>query len=107
MSVNPNDDAHTNMNMTLLDGTFFQLVPNKSTSRNIIATCIKCLPNNVEVKGYRNCTSNFVTHLKRKHGNDVVEEYKAYTKKKDIKQWIININTVRNINIKYIFTRKF
>lgn len=71
------DETNT---MTFLDGTFFQPVPEKSVGQRIVAVCTKCLPNHIEIKGFRNCTSNFVTHLKRKHGNDVVEEYRTYIK---------------------------
>ncbi|XP_011875029.1 PREDICTED: uncharacterized protein LOC105565991 [Vollenhovia emeryi] len=42
---------------------------------------MKCSPQK-EVKGYHNCSSNFLSHLKRKHGEDCIEEYKNYVKKK-------------------------
>lgn len=69
--------------LALLDGTFFKYLPNESTAQKIIAQCTKCPSTNpTKVKGYDNCTSNFLSHLKRKHGNDCVGEYKAYIKKK-------------------------
>lgn len=43
---------------------------------------MKCSPQKIEVKGYHNCSSNFLSHLKRKHGEYCVEEYKNYIKKK-------------------------
>lgn len=46
---------------------------------------MKCSPQKIEVKRYHNCSSNFLSHLKRKHGEDCVEEYKNYIKKK--KNW--------------------
>lgn len=70
--------------MALLDGTFFQQIPNKSVGKRIVAVCIKCSPNYVEIKGAINCTSNFITHLKNKHGNEMLEEYRMYKKNKKL-----------------------
>lgn len=39
---------------------------------------MKYEPNIVELKGYGNSSSNFVTHLKRRHGPDTAEEYKNH-----------------------------
>ncbi|EZA53577.1 hypothetical protein X777_06933, partial [Ooceraea biroi] len=59
----------------LFDGTFFEKLSTKSTSTTTVAVCKKCSSSNVEIKGYKRCTSNFLKHLKRKH--DCVEEYKT------------------------------
>lgn len=61
---------------TILDGTFFKLV--SSDSKNVIATCVKCEPKNVNIKGSKYSSSNFKSHLKRKHDNLVLEEYEKY-----------------------------
>lgn len=66
----------------LLDGTFFKYIPEESTAHKITALCTKCLPSTTKVRGFDNCTSNFLSHLKRKHGQDCVNEYKAYLKRK-------------------------
>ncbi|CAI6357045.1 unnamed protein product [Macrosiphum euphorbiae] len=34
---------------TILDGTFFKLI--SSDSKNVIASCVKCQPKNVNIKG--------------------------------------------------------
>lgn len=68
--------------MNLLDGTFFQKVTEKSVETRVVAGCKKCSPNYMKVKGFRFCTSNFITHLKRKHRNQALEEYRIYAKNK-------------------------
>lgn len=68
--------------LPILDGTYFEQVSSKSTDTKIVGICKRCVPNYVEIKGFKNCTSNFVTHLKRKHGNDVFEEYRTHMKRK-------------------------
>jgi hypothetical protein len=45
-----------------------------------VVQCVKCEPKIVELEGYGNSSSNFVTHLKRRHGPDAIEEYKTYLK---------------------------
>ncbi|CAB3233842.1 unnamed protein product [Arctia plantaginis] len=70
---------------TILDGSFFEIIPNQSQTSSVVALCKKCSPNRVEIKGNRKCTSNFKTHLKRKHGSDTVLEYEAYVKSKRCK----------------------
>lgn len=72
----------TGPRLSSLDGKFFKYLPESSTSNNIVALCMKCSPQKIEVKGYHNCSSNFLSHLKRKHGEDCVEEYKNYIKKR-------------------------
>jgi hypothetical protein len=51
-----------NLKMSILDGTYFDPVFNKSTDKTLVGVRKKCLPNYVEIKGYKNCTSNFVTY---------------------------------------------
>lgn len=65
-----------------IHGTFFKFLNDKSCSQQnkTVVKCVKCEPKIVELKGYGNSTSNFVTHLKRRHGPDAVEEYKNYLK---------------------------
>ncbi|CAH0731067.1 unnamed protein product, partial [Brenthis ino] len=85
--VSPTDTAESSSSsqarLLLLDGTFFKYLPEKCTGNKITALCMKC-PRDVltKVKGFHNCTSNFLSHLKRKHGQDCIEEYKTYVKKK-------------------------
>lgn len=48
------------------DGKFFKFLNDKSCSQQnkMVVQCVKCEPKVVELKGYANSTSNFVTHLK-------------------------------------------
>ena len=71
--------------MSIIDGKFFRYLPEKSSSDAIVALCVKCQPRNVEIKGYKNTTSNFISHLKRRHGEQTVEDYQDYNKSKRIK----------------------
>lgn len=64
------------ISMATIDGTFFKLV--SSDSKNVIASCVKCEPKNVNIKGSKYSSSNFKSHLKRKHDNLVLEEYEKY-----------------------------
>lgn len=87
--------------LLIVDGTYFQLLPEESTGNKIVALCMKC-PRDllIKVKGYRNCTSNFLGHLKRKHGQECIEEYKTYLKKRRIEV------TKKDATIVKIKTRK-
>jgi len=67
--------------LVIVDGTFFEILTDKSTGDNIVAVCKKCEPDVVEVKGHRLSSSNFVSHLKRKHGNEAFTEYREYLTK--------------------------
>jgi hypothetical protein len=69
--------------LALLDGTYFKQLPEESTGNLITAVCIKCTN---KVRGYHNCTSNFLTHLKRMHGEKSVEEYNKYKKQRSKKK---------------------
>lgn len=75
-------DAATDQGI-LFDGVFFEKLSMKSTATTTVAVCKKC-SSSVEIKGYKHCTSNFLNHLKRKHGNDCVEEYKLCCKQRKI-----------------------
>jgi len=71
-------------NSSILDGTFFSVVPEKSSVNYIVAVCKKCKPKDVEVKGRLNSTSNFRSHLKRRHGDAVLHEYMEYVQTKKL-----------------------
>ena len=79
---------------TILDGKFFEILRDSSGTDKIVAICKKCLPNKVEIKGSRLCTSNFKTHLKRKHGQESIQEYQEYIKTKRSK----NVRTSSSSN---------
>ena len=67
----------------LLDGTFYKYLPGESNAITAVALCMKCPVNQqTKVKGFYHSTSNFLSHLKRKHGEDCVEDYKKYMKLK-------------------------
>ncbi|KAL1516212.1 hypothetical protein ABEB36_000131 [Hypothenemus hampei] len=69
----------------------------------MVALCLKCSPKQNIVKGYNNCTSNFVGHLKRKHGEECLNEYKAYIKSKKKK----NLSTICTENDVSVTEGKF
>lgn len=60
----------------ILDGTFFKLI--SSDSKNVIASCVLCQPKQVNIKGSTFSSSNFKSHLKRKHDRSVLYEYENY-----------------------------
>ncbi|KAL4141886.1 hypothetical protein QTP88_004440 [Uroleucon formosanum] len=65
-----------------IDGNFFKILNEKSclSENKIVVQCVKCEPKIVKLKCYGNSSSNFVTHLKRRHGSDAIEEHKTYLK---------------------------
>jgi len=69
-------EATASLSLAILDGLFFEVF--SQDGEQIVATCQKCLPQNIKIKGTRNSTSNFLSHLKRKHGASAVEEYKEH-----------------------------
>ncbi|UYV78631.1 hypothetical protein LAZ67_16002219 [Cordylochernes scorpioides] len=80
--VPPTDTAECSSSQArlyLLDGTYFKSLLEESTGNKITALCMKC-PRDVltKIKGYHNCTSNFLSHLKQKHWQECIEEYKRY-----------------------------
>lgn len=84
-STSTADDAAAaeSSRLLLLDGTYFKHLPEESSGNKITALCMKCPEDMMtKVKGYTNCASNFLSHLKRKHGQQCIEEYKTYVKKK-------------------------
>ena len=68
--------------LQLLDGSFFKYLPEESTATTVVGICIKCRPVIVKVKGYGTSTSNFISHLKRKHGHHTVDDFKLHLKRK-------------------------
>lgn len=79
-SLHQNIDSCSN-SMLILHGTFFRYQPERSTSTTAAGLCTRCTKHTV-IKGSRNTTSNFVSHLKRKHGEELVLEYKEYVNSK-------------------------
>ncbi|KAL1492571.1 hypothetical protein ABEB36_010811 [Hypothenemus hampei] len=51
-------------------------------SDNLVTLCKKCEPAIVQIRGNKNSTTNFLTHLKRKHGDRALQEYYEYKTKK-------------------------
>jgi hypothetical protein len=76
----------TETNATVLDGNFFKLI--SSDSKNVIASWIKCQSKNVNIKGSTFSSSNFKSHLKRKHDNSILDEYEKYINDTRIKKKI-------------------
>ncbi|XP_077256457.1 uncharacterized protein LOC143894193 [Temnothorax americanus] len=74
-------------NMAILDGKYFKIVQGKNSlkTNDVVATCVACLPKIVEVKGTLTSTSNFKSHLKRRHDSNLVKEYEKYCKEKRAK----------------------
>ncbi|XP_024085116.1 uncharacterized protein LOC112127868 [Cimex lectularius] len=72
--------------LTILDGKFFEIILDKSNENNVVAKCKKCDPDlRSEVKGHRLSSSNYVYHLKRKHGQEGYNEYREYLQEKKYK----------------------
>lgn len=81
--------------LILLDGTFFKHLPEESIGNKVTALCMRCPKDHeTKVKGYNNCTSNFLSHLKRKHGKDCIDDYQKYIKKKKTVEKKVN-ETIR------------
>lgn len=99
-SINPapvysqnNANRRNKYSLTLVDGKFFKVLEHKTINTTVVGLCQKCLPNIVEIREQLSSSSSFVTHLKRKHGNDVLEEYRNYLKlKKYMRRTSQNIN---------------
>ncbi|BES88610.1 Hypothetical protein NTJ_01416 [Nesidiocoris tenuis] len=66
--------------MTIVDGKFFTYIAELSNNKKTVATCKKCEPRAVYISGAPLVSSNFIKHLKIKHGNEAVAEYTAYLK---------------------------
>lgn len=64
----------------IVDGQFFKLIPDKCSATKLVATCVKCEPENVQIKGHRKSSSNFLCHLRRVHGEAAVAEYNEYVR---------------------------
>ncbi|XP_024873910.1 uncharacterized protein LOC112455921 [Temnothorax curvispinosus] len=103
---------------TSLDGTYFKVDKSKSSTvtGDVVAVCQFCNPTRA-LKGKFRITSNFTTHLKRKHAN-VYNEYLEYAKQKrhgventsviDRKRWSCVLNqeefeqNITNFVLKYM-----
>ncbi|CAH1394987.1 unnamed protein product [Nezara viridula] len=83
-------------NLGVAVSQFFIPVPQKCSPTKIVALCVKCLPTAVEIKGYGKSSSNFLSHLKRKHGETALEEYRRITEGKRFKE---NSNDGREIGM--------
>jgi len=70
--------------MSILDGKFFK-IKSKMDKNKVIATCVICEPRNVEIKGSMSSTSNFKSHLKRRHDQSVLDSYDNYLSEKRLK----------------------
>lgn len=62
----------------ILDGKFFVYSETESTKTKRVAICVSCRPKIVKISGFINSTSNFVSHLKRRHGEGTYREYKNH-----------------------------
>ncbi|KAK9681077.1 hypothetical protein QE152_g38601 [Popillia japonica] len=82
--------------LTLLDGKFFKYDSSSSNGRCLVATCVKCLPDIIKIKGSLSSTSNFISHLKRKHGEQIMEDYHQYAKQKIHEKQIKSAKTVKH-----------
>nr|XP_042894548.1 uncharacterized protein LOC107449432 [Parasteatoda tepidariorum] len=83
-SKSPVFDSSNKRFVEFMDGTFFEKINDKCTESMTVGKCVKCLPDIIEIKGFRNCTSNYYKHLKRKHGNVCLEEFKSHLKMQKI-----------------------
>lgn len=70
--------------MSILDGKFFK-IKSKTDKNKVIATCVTCEPRHVEIKGSLSSTSNFKSHLKRRHDQSVIDSYENYLSEKRLK----------------------
>lgn len=77
--------------LTILDGKFFTVKEYPSEPSNVVtAQCQICLPKIEEIKGSATSSSNYLSHLKRKHGESLIKEYETYKKSKRLKLSEIN-----------------
>ncbi|XP_066904781.1 uncharacterized protein [Halyomorpha halys] len=90
------DSGFYSANLGVAIGKFFIPVPQKCSVNRTVALCVKCLPSTVEIKGYGRSSSNFLSHLKRKHGDSALEEYRQCTDSKRLKE---NTNEGREISV--------
>ncbi|CAH2091347.1 unnamed protein product [Euphydryas editha] len=80
--VNEDDTISEEILPCILDGKFFTFLLGESTDKKRVARCTICATKEVKICESRNATSNFVTHLKRKHGKATLNEYINYSKTK-------------------------
>lgn len=60
---------------TITDGKFSELIPMKCMEKTTVAECTKC---HSEIKGNASSSSNFLSHLKRIYGVEMVREYEQH-----------------------------
>lgn len=58
------------------DDTFYRHLPEESTEHRSVALCLICLPRIVKIKGYKNSSSNFISHMKHRHGETVSAKFR-------------------------------
>jgi hypothetical protein len=86
------DISETTDSMSILDGKFFK-IKSKMDKNKIIATCVICEQRCVEIKESLSSTSNFKSHLKRRHDESVLHSYENYVAEKKLR-----INDSKNEN---------
>lgn len=74
-SSNPNQEKQ----LTILDGKYFRVKETRNST--VVASCVLCPPG-TEIRGFKTTTTNFVSHLKRRHGDDIVKQYHEHLKRK-------------------------
>lgn len=80
----------------ILDGKFFKYIEDKSNSYCTVGMCQICLPKVVEIRQARNCTSNFVRHLRRVHGENVVDEYRCHLRYRRSRKKLLKAISIKN-----------
>ncbi|XP_017782725.1 PREDICTED: uncharacterized protein LOC108567043 isoform X2 [Nicrophorus vespilloides] len=74
----------------ILDGTFFEVVPDKCNQNDgtIVAICKRCTDSRTEVKGTYHSSNNFISHIKRIHGcielSKLEKHRRRYNKERNI-----------------------
>jgi len=68
--------------MYILDGKFLK-IKSKMDKNKVIATCVTCESRHLEIKGSLSSTSNFKSHLKRRHDQSVIDSYENYLSEND------------------------
>lgn len=82
---------------TILDGKYFVVRENiDKENKKIMASCVLCSPTVVNIKGYSGSSTNFLSHLRKKHGEKVIEEYKEYVTAKRAIRWEKRRKDARN-----------
>jgi hypothetical protein len=66
----------------ILDGKYFEIA--SQNNGRVTAVCKLCTPREVTIKGSETSSSNFLSHLQKKHGEATVQEYRLYLKSKQM-----------------------